>query len=109
MTERTVIVLGAGGGLGRAVTERFRDDGASVLAFDARVPAGEERQAVLRVQAIATGPQRIAVQATTGAGAVRGEETITVIPPAPGDVELEVGAHAHDPEARLVRLGRVSP
>src|SRR5580693_8051824 len=44
MTERTVIVLGAGGGLGRAVTERFRDDGASVLAFDARIPAAGERQ-----------------------------------------------------------------
>jgi NAD(P)-dependent dehydrogenase (short-subunit alcohol dehydrogenase family) len=44
MTERTVIVLGATGGLGRAVTERFRDDGASVLAFDARLPAAEHRQ-----------------------------------------------------------------
>ena len=44
MTERTVIVLGATGGLGRAVTERFRDDGASVLAFDARIPAAGERQ-----------------------------------------------------------------
>jgi NAD(P)-dependent dehydrogenase (short-subunit alcohol dehydrogenase family) len=43
MTERTVIVLGATGGLGRAVTERFRDDGASVLAFDARIPAGGGR------------------------------------------------------------------
>ncbi len=44
MTERTVIVLGAGGGLGRAVTERFRDDGASVLAFDAKIPAAGDRQ-----------------------------------------------------------------
>ena len=44
MTERTVIVLGAAGGLGRAVTERFRDDGASVLAFDARIPAAEHRR-----------------------------------------------------------------
>jgi NAD(P)-dependent dehydrogenase (short-subunit alcohol dehydrogenase family) len=44
MTERTVVVLGATGGLGRAVTERFRNDGASVLAFDARVPAIGERQ-----------------------------------------------------------------
>jgi NAD(P)-dependent dehydrogenase (short-subunit alcohol dehydrogenase family) len=43
MTERTVIVLGATGGLGRAVTERFRDDGASVLAFDARIPVGGGR------------------------------------------------------------------
>jgi NAD(P)-dependent dehydrogenase (short-subunit alcohol dehydrogenase family) len=44
MTEHTVVVLGAAGGLGRAVTERFRDDGASVLAFDARIPAAGERQ-----------------------------------------------------------------
>jgi NAD(P)-dependent dehydrogenase (short-subunit alcohol dehydrogenase family) len=48
MTERalsggTIIVLGAGGGLGRAVTERFRDDGASVLAFDARIPDAGDR------------------------------------------------------------------
>ena len=38
----TIVVLGAGGGLGRAVTERFRDDGASVLALDARIPAAGE-------------------------------------------------------------------
>ena len=44
MAERTVIVLGAAGGLGRAVTERFRDDGAAVVAFDARIPAAEHRQ-----------------------------------------------------------------
>jgi len=44
MTERMVVVLGAAGGLGRAVTERFRDDGASVLAFDARIPAATDRQ-----------------------------------------------------------------
>jgi NAD(P)-dependent dehydrogenase (short-subunit alcohol dehydrogenase family) len=44
MAKRAAIVLGATGGLGRAVTERFRDDGASVLAFDARIPAPEHRQ-----------------------------------------------------------------
>lgn len=44
MTERTVIVFGATGGLGRAVTERFRDDGAAVLAFDARIPAAGDGQ-----------------------------------------------------------------
>jgi len=44
LSGRTIIVLGATGGLGRAVTERFRDDGASVLAFDARIPAAEHRQ-----------------------------------------------------------------
>ncbi|HJY66359.1 MAG TPA: SDR family NAD(P)-dependent oxidoreductase, partial [Streptosporangiaceae bacterium] len=44
MTGRTVIVLGATGGLGRAVTERFRDEGASVLALDARIPDAGKRQ-----------------------------------------------------------------
>jgi len=44
LSGRTIVVLGATGGLGRAVTERFRDDGASVLAFDARIPAAGERQ-----------------------------------------------------------------
>ena len=44
MTERTVVVLGATGGLGRAVTERFRDEGAAVLAFDARIPPVGEGQ-----------------------------------------------------------------
>ena len=44
LAGRTIIVLGATGGLGRGVTERFRDDGASVLAFDARIPAAGDRQ-----------------------------------------------------------------
>ena len=39
LAGRTIIVLGATGGLGRAVTERLRADGASVLAADAKVPA----------------------------------------------------------------------
>ena len=44
LAGRAIVVLGATGGLGRAVTERFRADGASVLAFDARIPAAQERQ-----------------------------------------------------------------
>jgi NAD(P)-dependent dehydrogenase (short-subunit alcohol dehydrogenase family) len=44
LSGRTIVVLGAAGGLGRGVTERFRDDGASVLAFDARIPAVADRQ-----------------------------------------------------------------
>jgi NAD(P)-dependent dehydrogenase (short-subunit alcohol dehydrogenase family) len=48
MTERTfsgrpVLILGAGGGLGRGVTERFRADGAAVRAADARLPGDGER------------------------------------------------------------------
>ena len=44
LSGRRVIVLGGTGGLGRAVVERFRDDGASVLAFDARIPDAGDRQ-----------------------------------------------------------------
>ncbi len=49
MTERAlagrrVIVLGGTGALGRAVVERFRSDGASVLAADARLPGDADRQ-----------------------------------------------------------------
>jgi NAD(P)-dependent dehydrogenase (short-subunit alcohol dehydrogenase family) len=44
LADRAIVVLGATGGLGRAVTERFRADGASVLAFDARIPGAQERQ-----------------------------------------------------------------
>ena len=44
MSERTVIVLGATGGLGKAVTKRFRDDGADVWAFDARIPPDGDGQ-----------------------------------------------------------------
>src|SRR5260370_1115185 len=40
---RTIVVLGGTGGLGHAVTGRFRDDGASVLVADARPPSHERR------------------------------------------------------------------
>jgi NAD(P)-dependent dehydrogenase (short-subunit alcohol dehydrogenase family) len=44
LSGRTVIVLGACGGLGRSVTERLRDDGATVVAADARIPDAADRQ-----------------------------------------------------------------
>ncbi len=45
LSGRRIIVLGATGGLGQSVTERFRADGASVLVADARLPADADRQA----------------------------------------------------------------
>lgn len=48
----TIVVLGATGGLGRAVTERFRDEGAPVLALDARIPDAHERQDGVRYLAV---------------------------------------------------------
>ena len=44
LSGRTIVVLGATGGLGRAVTERLRADGASVLAAATRIPAAADRQ-----------------------------------------------------------------
>jgi NAD(P)-dependent dehydrogenase (short-subunit alcohol dehydrogenase family) len=38
LSGRRIVVLGGTGGLGHAVTGRFRDDGASVLVADAREP-----------------------------------------------------------------------
>ena len=39
-----VVVLGGTGGLGKAVVDRFRADGASVLVADARLPADADRR-----------------------------------------------------------------
>jgi NAD(P)-dependent dehydrogenase (short-subunit alcohol dehydrogenase family) len=44
LSGRRIIVLGGTGALGRAVVERFRDDGASVLVADARPPGDADRQ-----------------------------------------------------------------
>ena len=44
LSGRRIVVLGGTGGLGHAVTARLRDDGASVLAADARPAAEEIRQ-----------------------------------------------------------------
>jgi len=52
LAGRTIIVLGATGGLGRAVTERLRADGASVLAADAKIPADTGRQDQLSYVAV---------------------------------------------------------
>ena len=43
LSGRRIVVLGGTGNLGRAVTGRLRDDGASVLVADARPPTDETR------------------------------------------------------------------
>jgi len=45
LSGRRIIVLGGTGGLGGAVVERFRADGAAVLVADARLPADADRHA----------------------------------------------------------------
>jgi len=69
----TIVVLGAAGGLGRAVTGRFRDDGAPVLAFDARIPAVADRQdgvSYVAVDALDEGSVSAAFAQATDATAV---------------------------------------
>jgi len=44
LAGRRIVVLGAAGGLGRSVTKRLRADGAEVVAADARIPVGADRQ-----------------------------------------------------------------
>jgi NAD(P)-dependent dehydrogenase (short-subunit alcohol dehydrogenase family) len=44
LSGRTIVGLGATGGLGRAVTERLHADGASVLAADRAIPAAADRE-----------------------------------------------------------------
>jgi NAD(P)-dependent dehydrogenase (short-subunit alcohol dehydrogenase family) len=44
LSGRRIIVLGGTGGLGRSVVGRFRDDGASVLVGDARLPGDSDRR-----------------------------------------------------------------
>jgi NAD(P)-dependent dehydrogenase (short-subunit alcohol dehydrogenase family) len=44
LSGRRIVVLGGTGSLGHAVVARFTDDGASVLAADARPPRDEHRQ-----------------------------------------------------------------
>jgi NAD(P)-dependent dehydrogenase (short-subunit alcohol dehydrogenase family) len=52
LSGRTIVVLGATGGLGRAVTERLRADGASVLAAGTSIPAAADRQDQVRYIAV---------------------------------------------------------
>jgi NAD(P)-dependent dehydrogenase (short-subunit alcohol dehydrogenase family) len=44
LSGHTIVVLGATGGLGRAVTERLHADGAAVLAADRALPAAADRE-----------------------------------------------------------------
>lgn len=69
----TIVVLGAAGGLGRAVTERFTGDGAPVLAFDARIPDAAHRQdgvSYVAVDALDEGSVSAAFAAVPAAAAV---------------------------------------
>jgi NAD(P)-dependent dehydrogenase (short-subunit alcohol dehydrogenase family) len=48
LKDKIAIVTGAGNGIGRAIAERFADEGAAVLVVDIDEQAGEETAAVIR-------------------------------------------------------------
>jgi NAD(P)-dependent dehydrogenase (short-subunit alcohol dehydrogenase family) len=49
---RRIVVLGGTGGLGRAVVERLRGDGASVIVADTRLPALQDRREDLEYRTV---------------------------------------------------------
>ncbi|MFL6128023.1 MAG: SDR family NAD(P)-dependent oxidoreductase [Mycobacteriales bacterium] len=48
LADRTIVVMGGTGNLGRAVVHRLRADGATVVVADARLPAEDDRQPDVR-------------------------------------------------------------
>jgi NAD(P)-dependent dehydrogenase (short-subunit alcohol dehydrogenase family) len=68
LSGRRIVVLGGTGGLGRAVVERFRSDGASVLVADVR-PPGDAGRDYVTVDALdeASVSAAFAVEPTPGA------------------------------------------
>jgi NAD(P)-dependent dehydrogenase (short-subunit alcohol dehydrogenase family) len=109
LSGRMVVVLGAGGGLGRAVTERFRGDGASVLALDARIPdAGMRPDGVeyLAVDALDETSVAAAFEQAPGASAV--VNLIGGYTPPQGLAMLDIGVLRQQFELNLVSAAIVT-
>ena len=108
LAGRTIIVLGATGGLGRAVTERLRADGASVLAADAKVPAdagaaGQDQLSYVEVDALDEGSVSAAFAAAPAAPPVGGVvNLIGGYTPPQGLSSLDIGVLRQQLELNLV-------
>ena len=105
----TIVVLGAGGGLGRAVTERFRAGGAPVLALDARIPAAGEGQdgvSYLAVDALDEGSVAAAFARVPAAAAV--VNLIGGYTPPQGLAMLDIGVLRQQFELNLVSAAIVT-
>jgi len=105
----TIVVLGAGGGLGRAVTERFRAGGAPVLALDARIPAAGDRQdgvSYLAVDALDEGSVAAAFARVPAAAAV--VNLIGGYTPPQGLAMLDIGVLRQQFELNLVSAAIVT-
>jgi len=107
--QMTIVVLGAGGGLGRAVTERFRAGGAPVLALDARIPAAGDRQdgvSYLAVDALDEGSVAAAFARVPAAAAV--VNLIGGYTPPQGLAMLDIGVLRQQFELNLVSAAIVT-
>lgn len=116
LAGRTIIVLGAAGGLGRAVTQRLTDGGASVLAADAKIPAaadGQDGVSYVTVDALDEGSVSAAFAAAFAPGGP--------VPPAAGVInliggytppqavaDLDIGVLRHQLELNLVTAAIVT-
>jgi NAD(P)-dependent dehydrogenase (short-subunit alcohol dehydrogenase family) len=110
LTGRTIIVLGATGGLGRAVTQRLADSGASVLAADAKMPApagGQDGVSYVTVDALDEGSVSAAFAAAfaPGGSAPPATGVINLIggyTPPQAVADLDIGVLRHQLELNLV-------
>ena len=109
LAGRTIIVLGANGGLGHAVTERLRADGASVLAADAKIPAdagadaGQDQLSYVAVDALDESSVSAAFAAALAAGPVGGVvNLIGGYTPPQGLSSLDIGVLRQQLELNLV-------
>jgi NAD(P)-dependent dehydrogenase (short-subunit alcohol dehydrogenase family) len=109
MTERTVIVLGATGGLGRAVTERFRGEGASVLALDTRIPdAGKQQDQVAYVAVDALDETSVSAAFAQAPSAAAVVNLIGGYTPPQGLAMLDIGVLRQQFELNLVSAAIVT-
>jgi len=106
LSGRTIVVLGATGGLGRAVTERLRADGASVLAAATRIPAAADRQdqvSYIAVDALDEGSVSAAFAAAPAGPPAGGVvNLIGGYTPAQGVSSLDIGVLRQQLELNLV-------
>jgi NAD(P)-dependent dehydrogenase (short-subunit alcohol dehydrogenase family) len=112
LAGRTIVVLGATGGLGSAVTQRLRDDGATVRAAGVEVPDAADRvEAVSYVAVDALDEASVAATLTAPAGAPPVAGVVNLIggytPPQPvGD--LDIGVLRQQLELNLVTAAIVT-
>jgi NAD(P)-dependent dehydrogenase (short-subunit alcohol dehydrogenase family) len=112
LAGRTIVVLGATGGLGSAVTQRLRDDGASVLAAGVKVPDAADRvEAVSYVAVDALDEASVAATLTAPAGAPPVAGVVNLIggytPPQPVG-SLDIGVLRQQLELNLVTAAIVT-